>query len=139
MNHPTQEEPMTYYIQTSSDKPFDKVVEISIAALGEAGFGVLSDIDVAATLKKKLGIERSPYRILGACNPNFAHQALEREHNLGVLLPCNVIVREEAGKVVVAAVDPTVQLSKTGNAELEPVAKQVRELLAGVIAKIGKA
>lgn len=130
---------MTYYIQTTSKQSFDKTVETTIATLAEAGFGVLSDIDVAATLKKKLGIDRTPYRILGACNPNFAHQALEREHNLGVLLPCNVIVRQDDdGSVKVAAVDPTVQLSKTGNKELEPVAAQVRELLAGVIDKVGK-
>ena len=129
---------MTYYIETRVDKPFDKVVETAIASLAEAGFGVLSDIDVAATLKKKLGVERTPYRILGACNPKLAHQALDRENNLGVLLPCNLIVREEDGKVVVATIDPTVQLSKTGNDSLEPVAKQVRELLEGVIAKIGK-
>ncbi len=130
---------MTYYIQTTSKQSFDKTVETTIATLAEAGFGVLSDIDVAATLKKKLGIDRTPYRILGACNPNFAHQALEREHNLGVLLPCNVIVRQDDdGSVKVAAVDPTVQLSKTGNKALEPVAVQVRELLAGVIDKVGK-
>ena len=130
---------MTYYIETTSRQPFDKAVETTIAALAEAGFGVLSDIDVAATLKKKLGIERTPYRILGACNPGFAHQALEREHYLGVLLPCNVIVRQDDdGSVKVATVDPTVQLSKTGNKELEPVARQVRELLAAVIEKVGK-
>jgi len=131
---------MAYYIQTTSKQPFDKTVEITTAALAEAGFGVLTEIDVAATLKKKLGIERTPYRILGACNPNFAHQAIEREHNLGVLLPCNVIVRQDDdGSVKVAAVDPVVQLSKTGNTELEPVAAQVRALLAGVIEKVGKA
>lgn len=131
---------MAYYIQTTTKQPFDKAVETTIAALAEAGFGVLSDIDVAATLKKKLGIDRTPYRILGACNPNFAHQALEREHNLGVLLPCNVIVRQDDdGTVKVAAVDPSVQLSKTDNAELAPIAAQVRTLLAGVIEKVGKA
>ena len=130
---------MTYYIETTSKQPFDKAVETTIAALAEAGFGVLSDIDVAATLKKKLGIDRTPYRILGACNPNFAHQALEREHNLGVLLPCNVIVRQDDdGSVKVVAIDPTVQLSKTGNTALAPVAEQVRTLLAGVIDKVGK-
>lgn len=131
---------MAYYIQTTTKQPFDKAVETTIAALAEAGFGVLSDIDVAATLRKKLGVERTPYRILGACNPSFAHQALQREHNLGVLLPCNVIVRQDDdGSVKVAAVDPSVQLSKTGNAELEPIAAQVRTLLAGVIEKVGKA
>ncbi len=131
---------MSYYLQTTSKHDFDKTVETTIAALAEAGFGVLSDIDVAATLKKKLGIERTPYRILGACNPNFAHQALEREHNLGVLLPCNVIVRQDDdNSIQVAAIDPVVQLSKTGNSEIAPIAEQVRSLLQGVIDKVGKA
>ncbi|MFZ9679743.1 MAG: DUF302 domain-containing protein [Quisquiliibacterium sp.] len=131
---------MAYYIETTSKQSFDKTIETTVAALAEAGFGVLSEIDVAATLKKKLNLDKPPYRILGACNPNFAHQALDMEHNLGVLLPCNVIVRQETdGSVKVAAVDPLVQLSKTGNAALEPVAAQVRTLLQGVIDKVGKA
>lgn len=131
---------MAYYIETSSKHPFDKTIETTVAALAEAGFGVLSEIDVAGTLKKKLNLDKPPYRILGACNPNFAHQALDMEHNLGVLLPCNVIVRQETdGSVKVAAVDPLVQLSKTGNAALEPIAAQVRTLLQGVIDKVGKA
>lgn len=131
---------MAYYIETSSKHSFDKTIETTVAALAEAGFGVLSEIDVAGTLKKKLNLDKPPYRILGACNPNFAHQALDMEHNLGVLLPCNVIVRQETdGSVKVAAVDPLVQLSKTGNAALEPIAAQVRTLLQGVIDKVGKA
>ena len=131
---------MAYYIETTSKQSFDKTIETTVAALAEAGFGVLSEIDVAGTLKKKLNLDKPPYRILGACNPNFAHQALDMEHNLGVLLPCNVIVRQETdGSVKVAAVDPLVQLSKTGNAALEPVAAQVRTLLQGVIDKVGKA
>jgi uncharacterized protein (DUF302 family) len=131
---------MAYYIETSSKQSFDKTIETTVAALAEAGFGVLSEIDVAGTLKKKLNLDKPPYRILGACNPNFAHQALDMEHNLGVLLPCNVIVRQETdGSVKVAAVDPLVQLSKTGNAALEPIAAQVRTLLQGVIDKVGKA
>ncbi|MGA0796009.1 MAG: DUF302 domain-containing protein [Quisquiliibacterium sp.] len=131
---------MAYYIETTSKQSFDKTIETTVAALAEAGFGVLSEIDVAATLKKKLNLDKPPYRILGACNPNFAHQALDMEHNLGVLLPCNVIVRQETdGSVKVAAVDPLVQLSKTGNAALEPIAAQVRTLLQGVIDKVGKA
>lgn len=131
---------MAYCIETSSKQSFDKTIETTVAALAEAGFGVLSEIDVAGTLKKKLNLDKPPYRILGACNPNFAHQALDMEHNLGVLLPCNVIVRQETdGSVKVAAVDPLVQLSKTGNAALEPIAAQVRTLLQGVIDKVGKA
>jgi len=131
---------MAYYIETTSKQSFDKTIETTVAALAEAGFGVLSEIDVAGTLKKKLNLDKPPYRILGACNPNFAHQALDMEHNLGVLLPCNVIVRQQTdGSVKVAAVDPLVQLSKTGNAALEPIAAQVRTLLQGVIDKVGKA
>lgn len=131
---------MAYYLETTSKQSFDKTIETTVAALAEAGFGVLSEIDVAGTLKKKLNLDKPPYRILGACNPSFAHQALDMEHNLGVLLPCNVIVRQETdGSVKVAAVDPLVQLSKTGNAALEPIAAQVRTLLQGVIDKVGKA
>ena len=129
---------MSYCIETRVDMPFYKAIEVSIAALAEAGFGVLSDIDVAATLKKKLGVERTPYPILGACNPKLAHQALESEHNVGVLLPCNVIVRADGSEVVVAAIDPMVQLRTTGNAELDPIGAQVRGLLASVIVEIGK-
>ncbi|MEK9777011.1 MAG: DUF302 domain-containing protein, partial [Quisquiliibacterium sp.] len=129
-----------YYLETTSSQSFDKTVEITVAALAEAGFGVLSEIDVAGTLKKKLNLDKPPYRILGACNPNFAHQALDMEHNLGVLLPCNVIVRQQTdGSVKVAAVDPLVQLSKTDNPALEPIAAQVRDLLRGVVEKVGKA
>lgn len=131
---------MAYYLETTSKQSFDKTIETTVAALAEAGFGVLSEIDVAGTLKKKLNLDKPPYRILGACNPSFAHQALDMEHNLGVLLPCNVIVRQETdGSVKVAAVDPLVQLSKTGNAALEPIAAQVRTLLQVVIDKVGKA
>lgn len=125
---------MSYTLERTVRGDFDSVVARTQDALAQRGFGVLSDIDVAATLKKKLGIERTPYRILGACNPHFAHQALQMEANLGVLLPCNVIVRvDDAGAVHVAAVDPTVQLSKTGNAQLAPVAAEVRKLLEAVV------
>ena len=128
---------MSYCIQTVTKRSFDQAVADVTAALAEEGFGVLSDIDVAATLKKKLNVDRPAYRILGACNPNFANQALQMESNLGVLLPCNVIVRQdEGGAVTVAAVDPIVQLGKTGNAALEPVAAQVRERLQRVVAKM---
>ena len=128
---------MSYCIQTVTKRSFDQAVADVTAALAEEGFGVLSDIDVAATLKKKLDVDRPAYRILGACNPNFANQALQMESNLGVLLPCNVIVRQDdAGAVTVAAIDPVVQLGKTGNAALEPVAAQVRERLQRVVAKM---
>ena len=131
---------MSYYLQTTSALGFDKTIETVTAALAEQGFGVLTEIDVAATLKKKLGVDRTPYRILGACNPRFADEALQRERNLGVLLPCNVIVRQDAdGQVTVAAVDPIVQLGKTGNDEIAPLAGEVRSLLAKVLEKVGAA
>jgi uncharacterized protein (DUF302 family) len=125
---------MSYCIARTVQGGFDTVVAHAQEALARHGFGVLSDIDVAATLKKKLGVDVAPYRILGACNPQFAHQALEMEPMLGVLLPCNVIVRAAgAGAVQVAAVDPVVQLGKTGNAKLAPVAAEVRRLLTAVV------
>ena len=97
------------------------------AALKEEGFGVLTDIDVQATLKSKLGADVPPYRILGACNPSFAHQALQIEDKLGVLLPCNVIVRDAGdGQTEVAAIDPVASMDRTGNPELASIAEEVR-------------
>ena len=107
-------------------------------ALAEEGFGVLTEIDVAATLQKKLGVERPPYRILGACNPGLAHQAIQRDADVGVLLPCSVIVRaDEAGGVSMAAVDPVATLGGTGDTGLVEIAAQVREKLGRVVARLG--
>jgi len=113
---------------------FEGSIEAAEAAVTEAlksvGFGVLTRIDVAATLKKKLGLDRRPYVILGACNPNIASQALEMEEQLGLLLPCNVVVYENVEqKTVIAAIDPVAMLSVVGNAELDAVAAQVKVLL----------
>ncbi len=128
---------MSYYIARSVSKPFDDVVAQVTQQLKERGFGVLTDIDVQATLRSKIGAEIPKYRILGACNPRFAHQALMAEDKLGVLLPCNVIVRETADqRVEVATVDPVSAMERTGNPALEPMAKQVRDLLASVISGI---
>jgi uncharacterized protein (DUF302 family) len=125
---------MSYYISRTVSGPFETVVADVVERLKAQGFGILSDIDVQATLKAKLGTDMPPYRILGACNPTFAHQALQLEDKLGVLLPCNVIVRETADRrVEVASVDPVVSLDRTGNAALVSTADEVRRRLASVI------
>jgi uncharacterized protein (DUF302 family) len=125
---------MSYYISRILDLPFDAAVAQTIERLKAQGFGVLTDIDIQATLKAKLGVDMRKYRILGACNPSFAHQALQLEDRLGVLLPCNVIVRETGdGKVEVASVDPVVAMEKTGNPLLVTTAQEVRRRLVAAI------
>ena len=99
----------------------------------EAGFGVLCEIDVQATLREKLGVEQEPYLILGACNPPLAHQALQAEPDLGVLLPCNVVVHERGGETQIVAIDPERMLSIVANDELGEVAADVKARLAGVV------
>ena len=104
-------------------------------ALQREGFGVLTEIDVAATLKKKLDVEIPPYEILGACAPPMAHRALQLEPDVGLLLPCNVVVREDAGGgVTVEALDPVVQLGVSDNAALAPLAAEVRARMERVVA-----
>lgn len=106
-------------------------------ALAKEGFGVLSDIDVAATLKKKLGVEVPPYRILGACNPQFAHRALQAEPQIGALLPCNVVVRnDDAGKTFVEAMDPLAVMQLVGRKEVEEIAREVRSRLERALAAV---
>lgn len=113
-------------MQTKVCGEFDEVVERTTEALAEEGFGVLADIDVQRTLREKLDERFRQYRILGACNPPLAHQALEAELDLGALLPCNVIVYEaDDGSVAVSAVDPKALLSVVDNPELDPVAERV--------------
>jgi len=107
------------------------------AALKEEGFGVLTRIDVAATLKKKIDLDRAPYVILGACNPRIAGQALEVEQELGLLLPCNVIVyRNDEGETVVSAINPIHMLSIVDNPAMQEMAEQVRQMLERAIARI---
>ncbi len=118
--------------------PYEQAVERTIEELAKDGFGILTEIDVKATLKKKLDVDFRPYIILGACNPPLAHKALSAEENIGLLLPCNVVVYagDDAGKSVVAAIDPITQLGITGNEAIAPVAKDVRSRLEKVLERI---
>ena len=116
---------------------FDAAIDNVTSALGEEGFGILSDIDVAATLKKKLDKDMPPYRILGACNPALAHQAVTAVPEIGLLLPCNVLVREDDDGVVhVSFMDPAAVLGLVDNDDILPLAAQVREKLNRVMAAI---
>ena len=128
---------MSYYFSTTVDDSFDDAVERVTAALKDAGFGVLTTIDVSTTLKNKIDVDFERYTILGACNPRFAYQALQSENKIGVMLPCNVIVRQADGeKVEVAAVDPVASMSAIENEQLGGIATEVQGLLKGVIEKL---
>ena len=128
---------MSYYIARTVSAPFDAVVSDLTARLKAHGFGLLTDIDVQATLKAKIGADMPKYRILGACNPSFAHEALKLEDKLGVLLPCNVIVRETAdGRVEIASIDPVASLERTENPALKASAEEVRRLLSQSLAEV---
>ena len=125
---------MSYYIARTLPGPFESVIEQLAAALKRHGFGVLTDIVVQSTLKAKIGADMPKYRILGACNPRFAYEALQLEDKLGVLLPCNVIVRETPeGCVEVASIDPVDAMERTGNPALRATAEEVRRLLTGAL------
>jgi len=120
-------------VSTDFDTTIDKVT----AALDKEGFGILTEIDVSATLKKKLDVDMPRYRILGACNPPLAHQAVSAVPEIGLLLPCNVLVREDdAGKVHVSFMDPQSVLGMVDNPDVEPLALQVREKLEQVMAEL---
>jgi uncharacterized protein (DUF302 family) len=125
---------MSYYFNKRLAVPFDEAVGKAIEALKKEGFGVLTDIDVQATLKKKLGVDFRKYRILGACNPSYAYAALNKEDKIGTMLPCNVIVQEiSPGDVEVAAIDPIASMRAVANPELAEVARTVRQKLQNVI------
>ena len=128
----------SYTLSTPTDLPFDEAVARTREELAREGFGVLCEIDVQATLEKKLGVQREPYLILGACNPPLAHRALEAEPELGVLLPCNVVVYQEQGHTHIAAVNAEQMLSIVGNDELGPTASEVRTRLESVVARVAE-
>jgi uncharacterized protein (DUF302 family) len=118
------------------DHTFDDIDARTRTALADNGFGVLTEIDVKATMKKKLDVEMPAYRILGACNPKMAHQAIGIEPRVGAMLPCNVILREIEGGVEVSAIDPVASMQAIDNAELTAVASGVRDLLAKAVKAI---
>jgi len=128
---------MSYYFNTTVSGNFEDIVQRTTEALKEEGFGVLTDIDVTATLKKKLGVDFKKYRILGACNPPFAFKALLAEDKIGTMLPCNVIVQEiDEGEIEVAAIDPIASMQAINNPEVEGIANQIQEKLKKVIDRL---
>jgi uncharacterized protein (DUF302 family) len=128
---------MTYYFSKTLDTGFDAALERTTVALKEAGFGIITEIDLKETFKKKLGIDYRDYRILGACNPRMAHEALSIEDKAGTMLPCNVIVQDiGSGKVEVAAIDPVASMASIENKALLGPAEQVRMMLKGVIDRL---
>ncbi len=128
-----------YGIRTVVNLPYEQALARIRASLAENGFGILTEIDMKAKMKEKLGVEMRRYMILGACNPPLAHKAVEIETDIGLLLPCNVIVYEEgAGQSVVAALDPGSMVSMTGNPQLEQVATEARAKIVKAIEALGR-
>ena len=128
---------MSYTIdRTFFGESFDAIVERTRSALSDNGFGVLTEIDVSATMKKKIDKDVPPYVILGACNPNMAYQAIGIEPKIGAMLPCNVIVRESGNGVTVSAVDPVASMQAVENDKLHSVAGEVRSMLEAVVKAI---
>lgn len=128
---------MSYYFSTIVKGDFDGIIEKVAEELMNEGFGVLTDIDVRETLKKKIDVEFHKYRILGACNPSFAYRALQAEDKVGTMLPCNVIVHEIAdNEIEIAAVDPMASMEAIKNPKLEEIAGDVRQKLRRVIERV---
>jgi|SRR5690554_6010472 uncharacterized protein (DUF302 family) len=126
-----------YYFDKTLELSFEQAIERVTEELKKEGFGILTQIDVQETLKKKLDVDFRPYRILGACNPPFAYQALQAEDKIGTMLPCNVIVQEIGeGKTEVSAVDPVASMAAIDNPSLREIAGQVRERLRQVIERL---
>ena len=126
-----------YGLFVKTGKPYEEALEAVKAALKAEGFGVLTEIDVKDTMKQKLGVDFRRYDIIGACNPPLAYRALTTELDIGLLLPCNVVVyEEEGGGCTVAALDPMQMMSFTGNAELDSVAKEARERLSRALTAV---
>lgn len=125
---------MKYFTSKTTNRSYEQAIADVTELLKDEGFGVLTEIDVKETLKKKLDVDFKKYRILGACNPHFAHQALQAEDKIGVMLPCNVIVEEnEDGTVEVSAVNPVASMQAVSNDGLQPIADEVRERLEKII------
>lgn len=127
---------MSYYFNKKVKMSFDEAISKVTEELKKEGFGVLTEIDVKGTFKKKLDVDFRNYKILGACNPNFAFQALESEAYIGAMLPCNVIVQENDGVVDIAAVDPIASMQSVQNENLGTIAKEVQEKLKRVIENV---
>lgn len=126
---------MTYYFSKTVEAPFEEAVARTREALAREGFGVISEIDVAKTLKTKIGVDFRPYLILGACNPGLAHEALRLEDKVGTMLPCNVVVQDAGGgRTEVAAIDPVASMQAIDNAQLKATASQVAEKLRAAVA-----
>ncbi len=125
---------MSYYVSTTLEADVEEAIARATDALQAEGFGIISDIDIAATLKAKLGVDLRRYRILGACNPALAHEALQLEDKIGLMLPCNVIVRDAGeGRAEVAAIDPVAAMQAVDNPALKEAAEVVRAKLAAAI------
>jgi uncharacterized protein (DUF302 family) len=127
------EKKMAYYFSKILNTTFDEAIEKVTEALKEEGFGILTEIDVEATLKKKLDVNFRPYKILGACNPPFAHKALEAEDKIGTMLPCNVIIQQKENGIEAAAIDPVASMESVENEKVAEIAKEIQTKLKEVI------
>jgi len=128
---------MSYCFSRQLDCGFDEAIDRAKSELQKEGFGILSDIDVSAKLKEKIGVDFRPYRILGACNPPYAYQALQAEPHIGAMLPCNVVIQAiDAAKTEVFAVDPVASMQAVDNPGLAPIAGEIRAKLQAVIARL---
>ncbi len=127
---------MTYTLSTSLDLDFDAAIDRVKSALSEQGFGVLTEIDLTATMADKLDVEMERYVILGACNPSLAHRALEADRHVGALLPCNVVVREDGGRVAVDALDPAIMGQVSAGGVLDEVAADARARIEAALATL---
>lgn len=129
-------ETLNYGHVVGTKLPFERAVELTKQYLKDEGFGVLCEIDVAATMKEKLGIDHEPYKILGACNPHYAHQVLSRHPQVGLLLPCNVVVQVQGSETIVSAIDARALVSMVDSANLGSLADEVNEHLKSVLARV---
>lgn len=123
-------------LEKTLEQSYEQVLPLVVEALKSEGFGVLTEIDVRETMRAKLGVELPRYKILGACNPPIAYRALQAERDAGLMMPCNVIVYEDGGKTKVKAIDPMGTMA-AAHADLLPIAQEVRQKLAAVLAKLG--